>query len=130
MSYRFIASPRLFAGFTAALFLGSTVESLAKTGNDFVELKRLSLEELLEIKVVSVSRTPVALEDTASALQVITSQDIRSSGASSLPEVLRLASNLDVGQKNTHDWGISARGFNTDLANKLLVMIDGRTIYT
>ena len=51
-------------------------------------------------------------------------------GATSIPEALRLADNLQVAQKNSHDWAISARGFNTDLANKLLVMIDGRTVYT
>src|SRR6202022_2445577 len=56
--------------------------------------------------------------------------DIRRSGASSIPEALRLAGNLDVARKNAHDWGISARGFNSSLANKLLVMIDGRTVYT
>lgn len=94
------------------------------------QLKQMSLEDLLQIKVISVSRTPMALEDAPSALQVLNSQDIRRAGASSIPEALRLANNLDVAQKNAHDWGISARGFNTELANKLLVMIDGRTVYT
>ena len=61
------------------------------------------------------------------AIDVITSDDIRRSGASSIPEALRLADNLDVAQKNSHDWAISARGFNTALGNKLLVLIDGRT---
>jgi len=61
---------------------------------------------------------------------VITGEEIRRSGALTLPEALRLADNLDVAQKDSHDWGISARGFNTELANKLLVMIDGRTVYT
>src|SRR6202035_3930596 len=55
---------------------------------------------------------------------------IRRSGATSIPEALRLADNLEVAQKNSHDWAISARGFNTALGNKLLVMIDGRTVYT
>ncbi|TAK92751.1 MAG: TonB-dependent receptor, partial [Verrucomicrobia bacterium] len=73
---------------------------------------------------------PEKLSETASAIQVITSEDILRSGASSLPEALRLAPNLDVAQVNSHDWGISARGFNNTVANKLLVMMDGRTIYT
>jgi iron complex outermembrane receptor protein len=93
-------------------------------------LKSLSVEELLDIEVTSVSRRPEKLSETASAIQVITQEDIRRSGATSLPEALRLASNLQVAQKNSHDWGISARGFNTELANKLLVLVDGRTVYT
>ena len=93
-------------------------------------LKKLSVEELMNLEVISVSRQAEKLLDAPSAIQVVTGEDIRRSGASSLPEALRLADNLEVAQKNPHDWGISARGFNTDLANKLLVMIDGRTVYT
>ncbi len=93
-------------------------------------LKSLSLEELLQVEVTSVSRHPEPLSQVASAIEVITAEDIRRSGATTLPEVLRLAGNLDVARKNSHDWGITARGFNTALANKLLVMIDGRTVYT
>ena len=95
-----------------------------------LELKKLSLEQLLDIEVTSVSRRPEKLSETASAIQVITQEDIRRSGATSLPEALRLAPNLQVAQVNSHDWAISARGFNNTLANKLLVMIDGRAIYT
>jgi iron complex outermembrane recepter protein len=93
-------------------------------------LKRLSIEELMDIQVTSVSRSPERLSETASAIQVVTGEEIRRSGATTLAEALRLANNLNVARKNSHDWGISARGFNTDLSNKLLVMIDGRTIYT
>ncbi len=93
-------------------------------------LKNLSLDQLMDVEVTSVSRHPEKLLQTASAIQVITREDIRRSGATSIPEALRLADNLEVAQKNSHDWGISARGFNTSLANKLLVMIDGRTVYT
>jgi len=93
-------------------------------------LKKLSLEELVNVQVVSVSRHPEPLAHAASAIQVITAEQIRRSGASTLPEALRLADNLDVARKNAHDWAITARGFNTALANKLLVLIDGRTVYT
>jgi iron complex outermembrane receptor protein len=93
-------------------------------------LKKLSVEQLMDLEVTSVSRGPEKLSGTASAIQVVTGDEIRRSGAASIPEALRLAGNLDVAQKNSHDWGISARGFNTELANKLLVMIDGRTVYT
>jgi len=100
------------------------------SGTSVGDLKKLSMEELMDIEVTSVSRHPEKLLDAASAIQVITSEDIRRSGASSIPEALRLADNLDVAQQNSHDWNISARGFNTDLANKLLVLMDGRTVYT
>src|SRR5881409_1741154 len=93
-------------------------------------LKKLSIEQLMNLEVTSVSRRPERLAQAASAIQVITQQDIRRSGASSLPEALRLATNLQVAQVNSRDWAISARGFNSTTANKLLVLIDGRTIYT
>ena len=93
-------------------------------------LKQLSLEQLMDIEVTSVSRRPEKLSETASAIQVITGEEIRRSGASSLPEALRLATNLQVAQVNSSEWAISARGFNNVLANKLLVLIDGRTVYT
>jgi iron complex outermembrane receptor protein len=94
------------------------------------ELKKLSVEELMDIEVTSVSRRPEKLSETASAIQVITQEDIRRSGVTSLPEALRLASNLEVAQVDSRQWAISARGFNNTTANKMLVMIDGRTVYT
>jgi iron complex outermembrane recepter protein len=94
------------------------------------DLKQLSLEQLMGIEVTSVSKQPQKLLQAASAIQVITADDIRRSGATSIPEALRLADNLEVAQENAHDWAISARGFNANLANKLLVLIDGRAIYT
>jgi iron complex outermembrane receptor protein len=93
-------------------------------------LKRLSVEELMDVEVTSVSRRPERLSQAASAIQVISQEEIRRSGASSIPEALRLAPNLQVAQVNSSQWAISARGFNNVLANKLLVMIDGRTVYT
>jgi iron complex outermembrane receptor protein len=93
-------------------------------------LKKLGLEELMNLEVSSVSRRLEKLSEVASAIQVITQDEIRRSGATTLPEALRLAGNLQMGQKNSHDWAISARGFNTEAANKLLVLIDGRTVYT
>ncbi len=94
------------------------------------ELKKLSVDELMNVEVTSVSRHPEKRVESPAAIEVITGDDIRRSGYSSIPEALRLADNLDVAQGNSHDWHISARGFNTDLANKLLVMMDGRTIYS
>src|SRR2546425_6091986 len=93
-------------------------------------LKKLTLEPLMNLEVTSVSRRPEKLSQAASAIQVITQYDIRRSGATSLPEALRLASNLEVAQVDSRQWAISARGFNSTTANKLLVLIDGRAVYT
>jgi iron complex outermembrane receptor protein len=103
----------------------------AEAGDSTIgELKQLNIEDLMNVEVTSVARHAQKLLGAASAIQVISQADIRRSGATSIPEALRLADNLQVAQKNSHDWAISARGFNTALANKLLVMIDGRTVYT
>lgn len=93
-------------------------------------LKNLTLEQLMSIEVTSVSKRPERLSETASAIQVITAEDIRRSGATNLAEALRLVPNLQVAQVNASQYAISARGFNNVLANKLLVLIDGRTVYT
>jgi len=93
-------------------------------------LKKLSIEQLMNLQVTSVSKRPERLSQTASAIQVITQEDIQRSGAASLPEALRLATNLQVAQLDSRQWAISARGFNGTAANKLLVLIDGRTVYT
>jgi iron complex outermembrane receptor protein len=113
--------------------------SIAQTTDTLIsknELKKLSLEELMNIEVTSISMRPEKLTEVASAVQVISREDIHRSGVTRLPEALRLASNLQVSQANSHDWAITSRGFNGlpsaggVLANKLLVMIDGRSIYS
>lgn len=115
---------------TSLLLVANAAQSSQDLRRDPDELKRLSVEELLDVEVTSVSRRPERLAQAASAIQVISQEEIRRSGATSLPEALRLASNLQVAQVNSSQWAISARGFNNVLANKLLVMIDGRTVYT
>jgi iron complex outermembrane receptor protein len=94
------------------------------------DLKQLSLDDLMNVEVTSVAKEPQKLLQAPASIQVITAEDIRRSGATSIPEALRLADNLEVAQINAHDWAISARGFNANLANKLLVLIDGRVVYT
>ncbi|HEU5289318.1 MAG TPA: TonB-dependent receptor [Cyclobacteriaceae bacterium] len=118
--------PLLFSSFSYLLLPAQNQEEVSSTD----KLKKLSIEELLEQEVSSVSKREEKLSETASSIQVLTSEDIRRSGATCIPEALRWVANLHVAQKNSHDWAISARGFNTDLANKLLVLIDGRTVYT
>ena len=93
-------------------------------------LLRLSIEELAQVEISSVSRHAERVADAAAAVYVITPDLIRRSGATTLAEALRLAPNLNVARVNSSTWAISARGFNGTTANKLLVMIDGRTVYT
>ncbi|WP_162249310.1 MULTISPECIES: TonB-dependent siderophore receptor [unclassified Rhizobacter] len=90
----------------------------------------LSIEELANLQITSVSRRAERLSDAAAAVYVITPEAIRRSGATSLPQALRLAPNLQVAQINANQYAITARGFNNAIGNKLLVLIDGRTVYT
>jgi iron complex outermembrane receptor protein len=94
------------------------------------DLKRLSIEELAALDVTSVSRRSERLSETAAAISVIRGDDIRRSGVTTLPEAMRLADALDVARVNSSTWAISARGFNTNPANKLLVLLDGRSVYS
>jgi iron complex outermembrane receptor protein len=93
-------------------------------------LADLSLEDLANIEITSVSRRAERLADAPASLYVITDDDIRRSGVTSLGEALRLAPNLQVARINSSQYAISARGFNNAIGNKLLVLIDGRTVYT
>lgn len=94
------------------------------------DLFELSFAELANIQVTSVSKKAERVADAAASVFVITSDDLRRSGATSLPEALRLAPNLQVAQVSAAGYTISARGFNSNSANKLLVLIDGRSVYT
>ena len=94
------------------------------------DLQNLSLDALSNVQVTSVSKRPESLSEAPAAVFVITAADIRRSGAVSLPEVLRLAPNLEVAKINAYSWTVTARGFNSpETANKLLVLIDGRSVY-
>ena len=110
--------------------LGQTATDASSNTNVVAAYKAMSLRQLMDIEVTSVAKHPEKWLVTPSAIEVVTHDEIERSGASSLPEALRLSPNLQVAQVNSHDWAISARGFNNTTANKLLVMIDGRTIYT
>ncbi len=130
---------RAWAGFRIAALLGITLTlvlppALAATCRvehpADRELFALSLEELMQIEVTSVSKKAQQLADAAAAVFVITGEDIRRSGATSIPEALRLAPGLQVARIDANKWAISARGFNGRFANKLLVLIDGRSVYT
>ena len=108
------------------LLLGAARVALAQAPADLTEL---SLESLLNIEVTSVSRREQKLSQSASAIYVITHEDIRRSGATTLPDALRMAPGVQVAQINGNQWAISIRGFNNRFARRLLVMIDGRSVY-
>jgi iron complex outermembrane receptor protein len=93
-------------------------------------LKELTLDELANLEVTSVSRRAESLAEAPASIFVITAEDMRRSGAASLAEALRLAPNLQVARIDAGQYAITSRGFNGLAANKLLVLVDGRTIYT
>src|SRR3984957_1438161 len=94
------------------------------------DLTEQSIEDLMNIRVSSVSKKEEKLSRAAAAIFVITQEDIRRSGATNIPDLLRMVPGLDVAQINGSTWAISARGFNAQFADKLLVMIDSRIVYT
>lgn len=94
------------------------------------ELKRMSLEQLLDIEVSTASRSPEPTRNVAAAIHVITQDDIRRSGATSIPEALRLAPGVEVTRVSGDTWSIGLRGFADRLARSVLVLIDGRAVYS
>lgn len=93
-------------------------------------LAELSLQELSQLPVTSVSGRPESLRSAPASVFVISGEDIRRSTATNLPEALRLAPNLQVARLNAGQYAISARGFNDSIGNKLLVLVDGRSVYS
>ena len=92
-------------------------------------LMEMSLEDLLTLESTSVAKKRQRVSDSAAAVYVITQEDIRRSTANSIPELLRMVPGVEVGQQQNGGYAVSIRGFNSRLANALLVMVDGRSIY-
>lgn len=130
--YRGVLRGVMVTGALVVALADATAQVASSRQTASARLKRLTLEELLDVEVVSVSRHAEKLAETASAVRVITGEEIRRSGAETVPQALRLASSLHAQQLSPSYWTISARGMNqsSSTSNKLLVMIDGRTIYT
>jgi iron complex outermembrane receptor protein len=99
-------------------------------GESIEDYLDMPLEALLSLEVTSVSKKKQRLSEVAAAVFVITQEDIRRSGVTSIPEALRMAPGIQVARLDANKWAITSRGFDTQFANKLLVMIDGRTVYT
>jgi iron complex outermembrane receptor protein len=96
---------------------------------DSSDLTAKSLEDLMNVQVTSVSKKEEKLSRTAGAIFVISAEDIQNSGATNIPDLLRMVPGMNVAQINANTWAISARGFNAEFSNELLVMVDGRTVY-
>jgi iron complex outermembrane receptor protein len=107
--------------------MNAHAEMAAMAAQDIADL---SLEELANVQVTSVSKRPEPLSNAASSIFVITGTDIHRSGATTLPEALRLAPNLEVARVDARNYAVTARGFSNPFENKLLVLIDGRTVYS
>ncbi|MFL6672769.1 MAG: TonB-dependent receptor plug domain-containing protein [Massilia sp.] len=120
---------RLRGAARAAALLTLSVSAHAALAADR-ELTSLSLEQLSDVVITSVSRQEERLANAAASVFIISSNDIARSGARTLPEALRLAPNLQVAHTDARNYAITARGFNSVFANKLLVLIDGRSIYS
>jgi iron complex outermembrane receptor protein len=93
-------------------------------------LSNLDLEELLDMEITSVSKKPQTISKSAAAVFVITAEDIRRMGATSIPDALRIAPGSQVAQSSANSWAVTARGPNGRVANKLLVLIDGRSVFS
>jgi iron complex outermembrane receptor protein len=94
------------------------------------DLTAMNIEDLMNVEVTSVSKKEQKMSQVAAAIFVLGQEDIRRSGATNIPDLLRMVPGLDVAQINANTWAISARGFNSQFANKLLVLMDGRAVYT
>jgi iron complex outermembrane receptor protein len=115
---------RLACLFIFCAFLRSEA---ALAGNEYLDM---DISQLMQITITSVAKKPQSLSDSPAAVFVITSDDIHRLGITSIPEALRLAPGLQVARVDANKWAITSRGFSGTFANKLLVMIDGRTVYS
>jgi iron complex outermembrane recepter protein len=121
-----LAQAPVAVGVIAAALLLAPAPARAQAA---LEVTQMSLEDLMNIQLTTLSRKPQRLTDTAAAAYVLTADDIQRSGATNLPDALRLVPGLEVERIGSGRWAVSARGFNGRFANKLQVLIDGRSVY-
>lgn len=121
--------PRFPPGLRFALSGVAGVCLAAATAHAAVPLKELSIDQLMDIEVYSASRHLESLQGSASAIFVLTNEDIRRAHVTTVPDALRLVPGVEVGRVDANKWAVSMRGFNSREANKLLVLVDGRSIY-
>jgi iron complex outermembrane receptor protein len=127
-AWRRIAILLARAGVALTLGLGVAIRSSAQTPPPR-DLTQFTLEDLMNVQVISVSKKEQKLAKTGAAIFVITQEDIRRSGATSIPDLLRMVPGVNVARVDHSTWAVSVRGFNDNYANKVLVLIDGRSVY-
>jgi len=113
----------------SAAALGGALITPYALALDAVNYFELTLEQLLEVKVHSASKKNETIANAPAAVYVVTSEDIIRTGVTNIPDALRMVPGMQVARTDSNSWAISIRGFNSTLANKLLVLIDGRSIY-
>jgi len=127
---------KFFTGMVrSALIMSLTLQSMPcwanSTNNGVNEYLDMDITQLMQVTITSVSKREQSLSDAAAAIYVISQDDIRRSGVTSIPEALRMAPGLQVARLNSNNWAVTSRGLaNGQFSNKLLVLIDGRTAYT
>jgi iron complex outermembrane recepter protein len=122
--------PFLIRALACELVLIALTMLASQAQNGQPDLTALNIEDLMNVDVTSASKKEQKLSQVPGAIFVITTEDIRRSGATNIPDLLRMVPGLEVAQINPSTWAISARGFNGEYSDKLLVLIDGRTVYT
>lgn len=117
---------------SSVLFTSLTMPAHAETAvaSESGDLTQLSLEDLMNLEVTTVAKKAEKLTESAAAVYVVTAEDIRRSGVTNIADALRMVPGMHVASTNAHTWAISSRGFNDRFANKMLVLIDGRSVYT
>lgn len=124
---RFVCQSAVASVLTATALSSTAADT--STNNSVASLADLSVEQLMNESVTSVARRETKLNESAAAISVITQEDIRRLNITTIPDALRLVPGVDVAQINSHEWAISVRGFENQFANKLLVLVDGRSVY-
>ncbi len=126
------SSPKLFGCLLTLLLACGPVcaQQPVQQAAQGADLTTMNLEDLMNVHVTSVSKQDQKMSQVAAAVFVIEQEDIRRSGATNIPDLLRMVPGLDVAQINANTWAISIRGFNSQFSNKLLVLVDGRAVYT
>lgn len=122
--------PKRIALFLFLILVPEPAFLRAQDGPNPPDVMSMSLEELMGVEVTSVSKKEQKLSDTAAAIYVITQEEIQRSGATSIPDLLRMVPGLEVAQIDANIWAVGTRGFNERFSNKMLVMIDGRSVYS
>src|SRR5229473_4590042 len=127
-----IAAANTFALLLLLTMANQTTRAQATQSNQNPpeNLKQVSLEELGQIEVTTASKVPVKATRTPAAIYVITQEDIRRSGATNIAEALRLAPGVEVARVDSNTWSLGVRGFESTLSRSVLVLIDGRSVYT